>query len=154
MVYVALSGRRYPDRYFSGLSRRNQLIRENELVRRRRKTQYTNTKVHTKKSTWTRMFHRMFPNQKFNKNQMSKRFKIPRWKLDTVFDRGLRAWQTSGSRPGVNPYQWAIPRVYKFILIETGKVRPNPKKIDPNSDLHRRSHLGNRRRYTHRAHYK
>lgn len=137
MVYIARSGRRYPDRYFAGLSRRNQLIREKELVRRRRKTQYTDTKVRTKKSSWTLMFHRMFPGQKFNKNQMSKRFGIPRWKLDTVFNRGLRAWQTSGSRPGVNPYQWAIPRVYKFVLIETGKVPPT-KKFDPNMNLHRK----------------
>lgn len=134
--YVAKSGRRYPMRYFSGLSRKNQLLREKELVRRRRKTQYTNTKAKTKKSRWTALFHETYPNQKFNKPQMAKRFGIPLKSLDTVFNRGLKAWQTSGSRPGVNPYQWAIPRVYKFILIEMKKAPI--KQPDPNSNLHLR----------------
>lgn len=134
-MYVSKSGRKYPNRYFTGLSRKNQLLREKELVKRRRKTQYTNTKVKTRKSKWTMMFHREFPNQKFNKREMSKKFRIPFRTLDTVFKRGERAWQTSGSRPGVNPYQWAIPRVYKFILIELGKA-DSSKKIDPDSNLH------------------
>ena len=135
-MYIAKSGKKYPNRYFKGLSRKNQLLREKELVRRRRKTQYTDTKVKTKKSKWTMMFHREFPNLKFNKREFSKKFKIPYNKLDTVYKRGERAWQTSGSRPGVNPYQWAIPRVYKFILIELGKAKST--KIDPDSNLHTR----------------
>lgn len=135
-MYIAKSGRKYPDRYFKGLSRKNQLLREKELVRRRRKTQYTDTKVKkTRKSRWTAMFHRLFPDQKFNKREMSKRFGIPYSKLDTVYKRGERAWQTSGSRPGMNPYQWAIPRVYKFILIELGKAKT--KRVDPDSNLHK-----------------
>jgi hypothetical protein len=83
------------------------------------------------------LFHRTYPNQKFNKSEMSKRFKIPYNTLNTVYKRGERAWQTSGSRPGVNPHQWAIPRVYKFILIEKGKVKPDPKKRDPDMNLHK-----------------
>ena len=134
-MYVAKSGKKYPDRYFKGLSRRDQLLREKELVRRRRRTQYTDTKVKTKKSRWTALFHREFPNTKFNKRELAKKFKIPFRTLNTVYKRGERAWQTSGSRPGVNPYQWAIPRVYKFILIEKGKAKTT--KIDPDSNLHR-----------------
>ena len=134
--YIAKSGRRYPMRYFSGLSRQNQLIREKELVHRRSRTQYTDTKVKSRKSKWTMLFHRFFPNQKFNKVQMAKRFKIPYNSLNTVYKRGERAWQTSGSRPGANPFQWAIPRVYKFILIETRKVKPTRKR-DPDMNLHR-----------------
>lgn len=134
-MYTAKSGRRYPSRYFTGLSRKNQLIREQELVHRRRKTQYTNTKVKkTPRSKWTILFHKLFPDQKFNKKNMAKRFKIPYKSLNTVYKRGERAWQTSGSRPGMNPYQWAIPRVYKFILIELGKAPL--KKPDPNINLH------------------
>lgn len=136
MVYIAKSGKKYPSRYFAGLSRKDQLLREKELTRRRTRTQYTDAKVKTKKSKWTMLFHRMYPNQKFNKSEMAKRFKIPFIKLNTVYKRGERAWQTSGSRPGVNPYQWAIPRVYKFILIEKGKVKPDPKKRDPDMNLH------------------
>ncbi len=133
--YIAKSGRRYPMRYFASLSRKNQLIRERELTHRRSRTHYTDTKAKTRKSKWTALFHRLYPNQKFNKVQMAKRFGIPYNKLNTVYKRGERAWQTSGSRPGVNPYQWAIPRVYKFILIEIGKVKPT-KKMDPDMNLH------------------
>lgn len=133
-MYVAKSGRKYPNRYFSGLSRKNQLIREKELVRRRRKLQYTDTLVKTKKSSWTKLFHKAYPNLKFNKSAIAKRFGIPRSKLDTVYNRGLRAWQTSGSRPGANPYQWAIARVYKFVLIEDGKARMKPG--DPDKNVH------------------
>ena len=136
--YIAKSGKKYPSRYFAGLSRKNQILRETELVRRRRKTQKTDTKVKTKKSKWTLAFHRFYPDQKFNKTEMAKRFKIPYSTLNTIYRRGEKAWQTSGSRPGVNPYQWAIPRVYKFILIETGKMKPPKNKRDPDSNLHRR----------------
>ncbi len=132
--YTARSGRRYPARYFTGLSRKNQLIREKELTRRRRKLQYTDTLVKTRKSSWTKLFHRSYPNLKFNKGVIAKKFGIPRVKLDTVYNRGLRAWQTSGSRPGANPYQWAIARVYKFVLIQNGKARMKPN--DPDKNVH------------------
>jgi hypothetical protein len=135
-MYIAKSGRKYPNRYFAGLPRKYQLMREKELVRRRRKTQFTDTLVKTKKSSWTKMFHKAYPDLKFNKRALSKKFGIPYSSLDTVYNRGLRAWQTSGSRPGATPYQWAIARVYKFILIEDGKARL--KQPDPNSNLHRR----------------
>lgn len=134
--YTAKSGKKYPSRYFAGLSHKNQLLREKELVRRRSRTQYTDTRVKTKKSKWTALFHRTYPNQKFNKAEMSKRFKIPYNTLNTVYKRGERAWQTSGSRPGVNPYQWAIPRVYKFILVEKGKAKIPKNKRDPDANLH------------------
>jgi hypothetical protein len=133
--YIAKNGKKYPSRYFAGLSRKNQILREKELIHRRRRTQYSDTKVKsTRKSKWTALFHRMYPNQKFNKSEMAKRFKIPFSKLNTVYKRGERAWQTSGSRPGMNPYQWAIPRVYKFILIEKGKATTHKK--DPDANLH------------------
>jgi hypothetical protein len=135
-MYTAKSGKKYPSRYFAGLTRKDQLLREKELVKRRRRTQYTDTKAKTKKSKWTALFHRTYPNQKFNKSEMAKRFKIPFSKLNTVYKRGERAWQTSGSRPGVNPYQWAIPRVYKFILIEKGKAKNPKNKRDPDMNLH------------------
>jgi hypothetical protein len=135
-MYTAQSGRKYPARYFSGLSRKDQLLREKELVTRRRKLQFTNKKAKTKRSSWTVMFHKQYPNLKFNKNVFSKKFKIPRNVLNTVFDRGLKAWQTSGSRPGANPYQWATARLYKFILIQNGKA--TTKKYDPNVNLHKK----------------
>ena len=133
--YIAKSGKKYPARYFAGLSRKDQLIREHELTHRKKKTQYTDTKVKTKKSRWTLAFHKAFPDQKFDKRQMATRFGIPYKSLDTIYKRGERAWQTSGSRPGANPYSWAIPRVYKFILIELKKAPMKPN--DPNKNVHR-----------------
>jgi len=84
-------------------------------------------------------FHRMYPGLKFNKVLISKRTGIPKSSLNTVYNRGLKAWKTSGSRPGANPQQWAIARVYKFVLVSKKKA---PKawyatRADPNQDLRR-----------------
>ena len=35
--------------------------------------------------------------------------------LRQVYDRGMKAWSTSGHRPGAGPEQWAIARVYSFL---------------------------------------
>lgn len=32
--------------------------------------------------------------------------------LETIEDRGIKAWETAGSRPGANKYQWGKARVY------------------------------------------
>lgn len=146
--YTAKSGKRYPARYFltRGLSRRAQLLREKELEHRARNRSArslgkSDTLVRTapRKSRWTALFHRVYPNVPMNKRIMSEKFKIPYSTLNTVYRRGERAWQTSGSRPGANPYQWAIARLYKFILIEKGKARPPPGRPDPDADLHKKS---------------
>lgn len=79
---------------------------------------------------WTDKFHRAYPNQKFNKKELSKRFGIPYSTLNKVYARG----EAAGRAAGVNPYSWAVPRVYKFILIHVGKVRA-PKR-NANRNLH------------------
>ena len=35
--------------------------------------------------------------------------------IEQVYDRGMKAWSTSGHRPGAGPEQWAIARVYSFL---------------------------------------
>ena len=35
--------------------------------------------------------------------------------IEQVYDRGMKAWATSGHRPGATAQQWAIARVYSFI---------------------------------------
>ena len=35
--------------------------------------------------------------------------------LSEIFDRGLKAWETNGSRPGANKNQWAYGRLYSFV---------------------------------------
>lgn len=79
----------------------------------------------------------MYPTLKFNKNLISKRTGIPRKNLDTVYNRGLKAWKTGGSRVGATAAQWAVARVYKFVLVSKKKV---PKawyetRFDPDNNL-------------------
>jgi hypothetical protein len=90
-----------------------------------------------KKSKWTNLFHKTYPGLKFNKNLIAARTGIPRGTLNIVYDRGLKAWKTGGSRPGATPQQWAIARVYKFVLVTKHKA-PEAwyiTKFDPNQNL-------------------
>ena len=135
--------RSWPARYFSGLSRSMRLIREKELLKRRRvknpTLQKSDSYAKTKRSRWTGLFHKTYPGLKFNKNAIAKRTKIPKSNLNTVYDRGLKAWKTGGSRPGATAQQWAIARVYKYVLV-TKKKAPKSwyiKRPDPDSNLRR-----------------
>lgn len=137
--------RRWPERYFSGLSPRLRKQRERELLRRRsvpysKLTLGPSNKGGTRqKSRWTLLFHKVYPGLKFNKEAISRRTGIPRSALNTVYNRGLKAWKTGGSRPGATAPQWATARVYKYVLVTKGKA---PKKwyatrVDPNNNLRR-----------------
>lgn len=132
---------KWPERYFTGLSPAQRLTREKELLKRRRvanpKMGQTNKGGTKKKSKWTNLFHKTYPGLKFNKNLIASKTGIPRGTLNIVYDRGLKAWKTGGSRPGANPQQWAIARVYKFVLVTKHKA---PKewyitRFDPNQNL-------------------
>jgi hypothetical protein len=119
--------------------------RKKELLKRRRvpysklslgKSDVNATK---RKSRWTMQFHRVYPGLKFNKELISKRTGISKSTLNTVYDRGLKAWKTGGSRPGATAPQWAIARTYKFILVSKKKA---PKawyatRPDPDQNLRR-----------------
>ncbi len=133
---------RWPLRYFSALKTPElRFKREKELLARRRTEHPTlaeTNKYKTRtKSTWTKTFHRLYPNVRFNKDILSKKFGISRRTLDIVYNRGLKAWKTGGSRVGANPYQWATARVYKYILLTKKKV-PAPPRFDPNNNLRRK----------------
>ena len=134
---------KWPARYFSGLSPKMVQTRKKELLKRRRvpysqlmlgKSDAGATK---RKSRWTMQFHRVYPGLKFNKDLISKRTGISRSSLNTVYNRGLKAWKMGGSRPGATASQWAIARVYKFVLVSKKKA---PKawyatRPDPNNNL-------------------
>ena len=136
---------KWPVRYFSGLSPTMKATRKKELLKRRRvpysklslgKSDVNATK---RKSRWTMQFHRVYPGLKFNKDLISKRTGISKSTLNTVYDRGLKAWKTGGSRPGATAPQWAIARTYKFILVSKKKA---PKawyatRTDPDQNLRR-----------------
>lgn len=77
-----------------------------------------------------------YPTVSKSKTALSRKFRIPVPKLDTVFDRGLRAgYASSGAKMG-NPWQWGWARLYKFLLIDAGKLKPKPN--DPDLSLHKK----------------
>jgi hypothetical protein len=131
--------RRWPERYFSGLSPAMRLVREKELLKRRT-TPYSklrlaksDTFARPKKSKWTLAFHREYPGLPFDKEMISRKTGIKKSILNEVYNRGLKAWKTGGSRVGANPQQWGVARVYKFVLV-TNKKYPNTT-YDPNNNL-------------------
>lgn len=128
---------KWPKRYFSSLTPAQKLMRKKELLRRRRvlhpKLGPSNKFARPRRSSWTVLFHKTYPGLKFNKNLISRKTGIARSKLNTVYDRGLKAWKMGGSRPGATAQQWAIARLYKFVLITKGKA--TTKKVDPNQNL-------------------
>ena len=131
--------RRWPERYFSGLSPKMRLVREKELLKRRT-TPYSklrlaksNTFARPKKSKWTLAFHKEYPGLPFDKELISRKTGIKKSILNEVYNRGLKAWKTGGSRVGANPQQWGTVRLYKFVLV-TNKGYPSTK-YDPNQDL-------------------
>jgi hypothetical protein len=134
---------RWPSRYFAGLSTPMKKKREKELLKRRRvpysklRLGQSNKAATKRKSRWTMQFHRVYPGLKFNKEAIAKKTGISRSTLNTVYDRGLKAWKTGGSRPGATAAQWAIARVYKYVLV-TKKKAPKAwyaTRADPNQNL-------------------
>ena len=150
--HIVLSRRSWPERYFAGLSRSLKLSRSKELLKRRT-SPYSKLKLGKsnkggakKKSHWTSKFHEVYPDLKFNKNAIARRTGISRSTLNTVYNRGLKAWKTGGSRPGTTAPQWAVARVYKFVLITKRKAPKSwyATRFDPDQDLRTRASSGNR----------
>lgn len=133
-----------PKRYTAGVDKQE---RVKELKARKAKAEkgsYSNVfpkktdkeamkKGIVKKSTFTQKFNKLYPNEKFDLTGFSKKFSIPYASLKEVYEKGLKAWATSGSRAGVPAQAWAKARVYKFILIQQKKL-PEPKS-DPDAYL-------------------
>lgn len=137
--------RTWPERYFTGLSRSMKLKREKELLKRRR-TPYSKLRMGQtdkggtrQKSKWTLLFHKTYPNLKFNKDAISRRTGISRTTLNTVYNRGLKAWKTGGSRVGATPQQWAVARLYKYVLVTKRKAPMAwyATRADPDQNLRR-----------------
>ena len=135
----------WPERYFTGLSRSMKLKREKELLKRRR-TPYSKLRMGQsdkggtrQKSKWTLLFHKTYPNLKFNKEAISRRTGISRSTLNTVYNRGLKAWKTGGSRVGATPQQWATARVFKYVLVSKKKAPMAwyATRADPDQNLRR-----------------
>jgi hypothetical protein len=121
------------------------LKREKELLKRRR-TPYSKLRMGQtdkggtrQKSKWTLLFHKTYPNLKFNKDAISRRTGISRTTLNTVYNRGLKAWKTGGSRVGATPQQWAVARLYKYVLVTKRKAPMAwyATRADPDQNLRR-----------------
>ena len=140
--HIELS-QRWPERYFTGLSQKEKLVREKELLKRRTtpyeqlKLGKTDNKGTRQKSHWTLLFHKTYPDLKFKKEDIAKKTGISKSTLNTVYNRGLKAWKTGGSRVGATPAQWAVARVYKFVLISKKKAPKSwyATRFDPDQDL-------------------
>jgi len=133
----------WPQRYFSGLSPSMKVKREKELLKRR-KTPYSKLKLGASdavakksKSKWTLLFHKTYPGLSSNRSLIARRTGIPKSTLNTVYDRGLKAWKTGGSRPGATAIQWGTARMYKYVLVTKRKAPPAwyKTRFDPNNSL-------------------
>lgn len=49
--------------------------------------------------------------------------------IEEVYDKGLKAWATSGHRVGANAQQWAVARVYAFLFDENSGARKADKHL-------------------------
>jgi hypothetical protein len=133
--------RKWPERYFTGLGPQMRKIREKELLKRRTlpysklHLARSNAFAKPKKSKWTLAFHKEYPGLSFNTRLIAKHTGIKKAVLDTVYNRGLKAWKTGGSRVGANPQQWGTARVYKFVLVTRKKYQNT--KYDPDENLRR-----------------
>jgi hypothetical protein len=126
---------KFPKRYIGAQPRKE---RERVLLKRIKTGSFKPDGLKSRRrSRWTLQFHKVFPGLKFDKKSISNVTGIPVRTLNTVYNRGRRAWQTSGSRPGTTANQWGTARVYKFVLVTLKKA---PKKWyiyrkDPDNDL-------------------
>jgi len=71
-----------------------------------------------RRSKYTIKFEKLYgdiPNRKLP--TLAKYFGIKKKLIQDVFNRGVGAFHSAGAREGVSsPEQWAMPRVYKYIL--------------------------------------
>lgn len=127
--------RRWPKKYFGSEPRKK---REKVLLKRITTGSFRPDGLKSKrKSKWTLQFHKVFPGVPFDKRVISRLTGIPLKSLNTVYNRGRRAWQTSGSRPGTTANQWGTARVYKFVLVTLKKAPKSwyATKWDPDNNL-------------------
>ncbi len=72
----------------------------------------------TRRSTFTVQFNKKYGDNLKDKSlkNLSKYFKIQPIVLNTIYNKGASAWNSSGSRLSVGREAWAKARVYKAIL--------------------------------------
>lgn len=113
----------WPEKYYKGLTRRQNLQRKRSATRRTRMSwkdpkAYVPWKsdkgVKSRKSSYTARFHKRYPTAR-TLPEIAKATKIPQKTLRTVYNRGMAAWRT-GHRPGASQHAWGMARVHSFAL--------------------------------------
>lgn len=113
----------WPPKYYKGLSKTRKAKRAKEI---KRFTRYhwkdprayvgfkTNVGVRTKASSYTELWHRLFPDAT-SLEAKSKVTGVPLGPIRESYNRGMAAWRT-GHRPGATQQQWGYARVHSFLL--------------------------------------
>jgi len=122
-----------PKRYFNNLNDKERKLMEKEILKRPMSLKYWSAdKAYAKRlkkdkcftsprNTYTQKYIKKYGKENAGSlNRISKATKISLYILKQVHKRGVGAW-TSGHRPGIFPNQWAMSRVYSFVM--GGKTR-------------------------------
>jgi hypothetical protein len=128
-----------PERYLEGFHGEELLLRQIELVSKRRKPREERFKTLEsdiiarkkgipKKGSCTEKWNNMHPSAKTN-SQKSKITGIPKDILDKVENKGRGAFYSSGSRPGQTSQSWGVARVNCFILNKKTVTNGPDKKL-------------------------
>ena len=115
-----------PERYLEGLEGNERLLRQIELISKRRqspKQRYSPLKTDViarkkgipKKGSCTQRWESLYPSAKSNASK-SKITGIPKGVLDKVENKGRGAYYSSGSRPGQTAQSWGVARVNCFVM--------------------------------------
>lgn len=116
-----------PKRYFKNLNTSEKKKMISEVLKRPQNLDYwtadkafekriKKTKKIIPKSKWYLAYIRKYGIENTGSiEKISKVTKIKLTILKKVYKRGIGAW-TSGHRPGVKPSQWAMARVYSFVM--------------------------------------
>lgn len=129
----------HPAQYFTGLDEKTKLEREKEIERRQEEgvkgpKLYEDLPgdedVETEPSKYTKLEGAQKVREETKDNSKeefirasSKVSGVSKEIIEEVYDKGLKAWATSGHRPGTTAQQWAIARVYAFLFDENSGAR-------------------------------
>lgn len=112
-----------PEKYYKGLSKKQRTRRAKEIKKYssmswKNPKAYvgfkTNKGIHTRKSSYTANWNKLFPNAKSLEDK-SKVSGVPLKYITESYNRGMAAWRT-GHRPGATQQQWGYARVHSFLL--------------------------------------
>lgn len=113
----------WPPKYYKGLSKTQKAKRKREI---KHYTRYhwkdprayrgfkTNVGVRTKASSYTELWHRLFPGAT-SLQAKAAATGVPLGPIQESYNRGMAAWRT-GHRPGATEQQWGYARVHSFLL--------------------------------------